>query len=327
MKTNTTNLFHKQLILGAILILLVLLFLLPVVGVQITWLQKLFTFFVFLSLAQIWNLLAGFGGMVSLAQPAFLGFAAYTMAICLWLRLPIPAPGLVILGGVLAALLAVLVSVPVFRFGGGLYFAIGTLLLPTILSNWFNSWTPDPTGRVGAGAGFSIRIPITIQAFYWIGLIVAIMITASVFILMHSKYGLGIRAIRDDSGAALSSGVGVFRVKFYLFVFGAFLTGLVGVIYYMYIGYIEPQSSFNMNWTVNQIVPVVLGVIGTLAGPFLGTIVFIVLYYALSGNPSIDLFIWGGIVVIMLLIDPEGIMGLVRKFSGKLSAKRLATKE
>lgn len=327
MNTKTTSLFRNTLILGATALLLVLFIILPFIGVQITWLQKLFTFFIFISLAQIWNLLAGFGGMVSLAQPAFLGFAAYTMAILLWLKLPIPAPGLVILGGLMAALLAVLVSVPVFRFGGGLYFAIGTLLLPTVLSYWFNSWTPDSTGRVGAGAGFSIRIPITIQAFYWIGLVVAVIITCSVLLLMRTKYGFGIRAIRDDSSAALSSGVNVFRVKFFLFVLGAFLTGLVGVIYYMYIGYIEPQSSFDMNWTVNQIVPVVLGGIGTLAGPFLGTIVFIVLYYALSGNPSVDLFIWGGIVVIMLLIDPEGIMGLVRKFSGKLSAKRLATKE
>lgn len=302
--------------IGTPLIVLILA-LLPFTGINLSWFQILFTFFIYLSLAQMWNLLAGYGGLISLAQPAFIGIAAYTMAITLWYKLPIPIPIVVLMGGVAAVFMAALISGPVFRFGGGLYFAIGTLMLPVILRYWFNSWTPDPTGKVGGGAGFAIKIPLAIEHFYWIGLTIAFISTAAVFFILRSKYGLGIKAIRDDATAAASSGINVFKVKFFLFVFCAFITGLVGAVYYIFVGYVEPKSAFDITWTINQIVPVVLGGIGIVSGPFVGTAIFIVLYFVLAGDPAVDLFIKGSVVVIVLLIAPEGIAGLFRKVINK----------
>lgn len=181
LKTGLNRWFPNQrdrLFLGLSILLCILLAVIPLFGIGLGWIQILFTFFIYLSLSQMWNLLAGYGGLISLAQPAFIGLSAYVVAILLWVGWPIPIALAVLLGGLGAGLLAALISRTVFKFGG-LYFAIGTLMLPVILRYWFNSWTPDPAQKVGSGAGFALKTSITLEQFYWIGLLVAVISTGS----------------------------------------------------------------------------------------------------------------------------------------------------
>ncbi|MBW1802149.1 MAG: branched-chain amino acid ABC transporter permease, partial [Deltaproteobacteria bacterium] len=121
----------------SISIIIIVLAILPVIGIPHEWLLYLFLFFAYLAMANMWNLLAGYCGLISLCQPAFLGLAGYTLVIFTWSGLPFYLG--IIVGGIIAAAFAVVISVPVFRMSG-IYFAVGTLIVPEILRIVFFLW-------------------------------------------------------------------------------------------------------------------------------------------------------------------------------------------
>jgi len=148
---------------------LVVLALFPVIGVSLSWLNYLFSFFIYLALATMWNLLAGYTGLICLCPAAFVGLAGYAMAIGTWVGVPFQA-GL-IAGAAVAVLFALLISYPVFRMKG-IYFAIGTLVLPEALKAWFSFWHPVGTAYQGGGAGYAVAgvAGITLGEKYWLAL-------------------------------------------------------------------------------------------------------------------------------------------------------------
>jgi len=132
-------------------------------------------------------------------------------------------------------------------------------------------------------------------------------------LILRSKLGLGLAAIRDNDSTAASSGINVFRLKLYSFVIAAFVTGIAGSIFYIHQAYIEPLSAFNISWTMIAILGVVIGGLRIQVGPIIGAAIVTMLHFLLARYAGISLLIQGTILVGIMLAAPQGIMGLIRK--------------
>jgi branched-chain amino acid transport system permease protein len=299
-------------ILTPLIAVVVLLALFPVIGVSRSWLLYIFLFFIYLSMANMWNLLAGYSGLISLCPAAFVGLAGYTLAIGSWFGLPWYLG--IILGGIVSAVFAGLVSFPVFRLRG-IYFAIGTLVLPEVLRYVFTIWSPVGRPVYGGGAGYPLQgiAGVSGTHTYWMALAIGVISIFLMRYVLRSKLGSGLAAIRDNESTAASSGVNVFTLKLSSFVIAAFVTGIAGAVFYVYQGYIEPVSAFSVRWLVIVMLATVIGGEGTEEGPILGSIVVVVLYFVLARYAEISLIIQGSILVGIMLLLPQGIMGFIRR--------------
>jgi len=290
----------------------VVLAVLPVAGVPQAWLLYLFLFFIYLAMANMWNLLAGYSGLICLCPAAFIGLAGYTVAIGTWVGLPWYLG--IIAGAIVAATFALLISIPVFRLRG-IYFAIGTLVLPEVLRAWFLLWRPVGGVMVGRGAGYAIKgvAGVSLAEWYWVALVIGM---ASIFlmrIILSSKLGLGLAAIRDNDNTAASSGINVFNLKLYAFIIAAFVMGIAGAVFYSYGGYIEPVGAFHIRWLLTALLATVIGGEGVEEGPIVGTGIVVFLYFLLARYAGISLLIQGAILIAIILVVPQGIMGFIRK--------------
>lgn len=295
----------------SLIALIVVLAMFPLIGAPRSWLLYVFLFFIYLAMANMWNLLAGYSGLTSLCQPAFLGLAGYTLAIGTWVGIPWWAG---LMGGaVVAALFALLISIPVFRLSG-IYFAIGTLVVPEALRITFYLWRPVGGEMHGAGAGYMIKgiADVSMDQIYWFALIIGIGSIFFMGLILRSKLGLGLAAIRDNERTAASCGVNVFRLKLYTFIISAAITGLAGAIFYLNQGYIEPSATFNVRWTMTLLLATVIGGMRTEEGPIFGTIVVVVLYFLLARYAGYSFLIQGAILVGIMLLSPQGIVGVLR---------------
>ena len=290
----------------------IVLALVPVIGVPRLWLLYFFLFFIYLTLANMWNLLAGYSGLISLCPAAFIGLAGYTMAILTWFGWPYYIG--IILGSIAAALFAVIISVPAFRMKG-IYFAIGTLVVPEILRYLFTIWTPVGKPVYGGGAGYIVKdvSGVSQAQIYWLALGVGLVSVLVMRYVLRSKLGSGLAAIRDNDITAASAGVNVFSAKLYSFVISAFVTGLAGAIFYTFQGYIEPVSAFSVRWLIIIMLAAVIGGEGTEAGPIVGAIIVVFLYFLLARYAEISLIIQGIILIAIMLLAPQGIMGFIQK--------------
>jgi branched-chain amino acid transport system permease protein len=290
----------------------VILALLPVIGAPRLWLLYLFLFFIYLALANMWNLLAGYSGLISLCPAAFVGLAGYTMAILTWFGWPYYVG--IILGSIAAALFAALISVPAFRLRG-VYFAIGTLVVPEILRYVFIMWAPVGKPVYGGGAGYTVKgvSDVASAQTYWLALAVAVVSVLVMRHILRSKLGFGLAAIRDNDVTAAYSGINVFKLKLYSFVIAAFISGLAGTVFYVYQGYIEPASAFSVQWLIVIMLATVIGGEGTEEGPLVGSVIVVFLYFLLARCAEISLIIQGVILVVIMLAAPQGIMGFIRK--------------
>ena len=293
--------------------------------------QDLFFILTMLTLAQFWNLLAGYGGLVSVGQQAFVGLGAYGLY------------GAVILGGVdpvlsilLAGLAALVLAVPTgffaFRLQGA-YFAIGTWVIAEVARLGVAQWR-----AVGGGTGTSLPrdalgdmmlVTWIETAFdtrssaardilaYWLALGLAVATVAGIYALLRSRRGLALAAVRDNTEAAKSVGVDAGRMKWLVFLTSAFGTGLAGGLIYLQKARISPDAAFSVtDWTAYVIFIVVIGGIGTIEGPILGVLVFFVLQNLLADYGSWYLMILGLIGIAVMLFAPRGLWGLISEKTG-----------
>ena len=313
---------RKYIPFALLVVVAILLILLPVMGAPQTWLLYLFYFNVFLAAANMWNLLAGFSGLLALCPAAFIGLGGYTMTILTWLGIPYYVG--IVVGGAVAALFAVIISIPVFRMRG-VYFAIGTLVVPAILRLVFLRWKPVGGDFEGGGAGYMVKgvraIPPEIT--YWLALAIGLASVILVAIILRSKFGLGLSAIRDNDTSAASSGIDIFRIKLSSFIIAASVMGVAGAIFYMNQGYIEPSNAFDINWLMIVLLATVIGGKGLEWGPLVGTVVVVALRFQLARYAGISLLIQGLILVVIMLVAPQGIVGLI----GGLSKRFVINKE
>ncbi|MFH1491575.1 MAG: branched-chain amino acid ABC transporter permease [Pseudomonadota bacterium] len=285
---------------------------LPVFGIPRSWLLFLFLFFIYLAMANAWNLLAGYSGLISLCQPAFVGLGAYTVTLLAWVGVPLYVG--IIAGIGISAAFAVIISVPAFRMKGT-YFAIGTLIVPEVLRLVFLVWRPVGGDVVGGGAGYAIKRATEMPAahIYWMALTVGIVSVFVLRIILGSSLGLGLAAVRDNEKSSASSGVNVFRLKLTSFVIGAVITGAAGGVFYVFQGYVDPTSAFSIQWTIALMLATVLGGIGTEEGPIVGTAIVVLLHFLLAKYAGVSLLIQGFILTGIMLITPQGIAGYLRQ--------------
>ena len=266
----------------------------------------------FLVLAQMWNLMAGYGGLISVGQQAFVGLGGYGLFV-LAQHLGVNPFVAVPLAGLMAAVVAVPMSKLVFRLRGG-YFAVGTWVLSEVCRILVSN-----VALVGGGSGQSLTVMARISrdvresVTYWIACALLIGTFTILYFLLRSRFGLGLTAIRDSEAAAESQGVRVAALKFQVYVLSAFGTAMVGALYYLNVLRIGPTSAFDLNWVVAAIFIVVIGGIGTLEGPIVGAAVFFFLRWLLSDFGSWYWLVMGAVAIFVMVRFPKGLWGAVHK--------------
>ena len=269
--------------------------------------RVLIQIFLYCAMASMWNLMSGFTGMTSLGQQSFIGVAGYTMAVVTATFGLSFGLGLLV-GGVIGAVLALVLSLILFRMRG-MYFAVATWVIAEAIKTFFTSW-----GFVNKGGGMSVSGRPDRTVIYLMSLALCVAALVVIYLLLKSRIGLGLTAMRDDADAASSVGVNIFRSKLLCFVICGLFTALGGGLYYLNNVSIYPTSGFSISWTVALVFIVIIGGIGTMAGPIVGTIIYVLLDEVLaklpSGWPNIVL---GLIAILVILFLPDGIVGTLQK--------------
>jgi branched-chain amino acid transport system permease protein len=276
--------------------------------------------FTFLTLASLWNLLAGYAGLVSVGQQAFVGLGGYLLfALTMFGGVhPIAA---ILLAGPIAALVSIPVAALIFRLRGA-YFAIGTWVVAEVFR-----LLASQISALGGGSGISLPAPIilamaptrALREFetYWLALGLTIIVFAALFVLLRSRHGLALTAIRDNEIAAQSSGIDVVRLKFLVYLLTAWGTGMIGALIFLMKLRISPDTAFSVNdWTAFVIFITVIGGIGRIEGPVIGTIIFFLLRQTLADLGSIYLIMMGAVAIGVMLWAPKGLWGLVAERYG-----------
>jgi branched-chain amino acid transport system permease protein len=277
--------------------------------------RNLTEFFSLLALAEMWNLLAGYAGLVSIGQQGFIGIGAFSF-YALGDKGGVHPFVAVALAGLVAAAISVPTAAFVFRLRGG-YFAIGTwviaqvFFLLTLNANWLGGGD-GVTVLSAAGLDRTFRAHGT----YWWALAVGAGSVLLVYAILRSRIGLALKAIRDDEVAARSLGVNVLRTKVAVWIVAAFGCGLVGAVVSLNLIRVQPDAAYDVNWTAYMIFIVVIGGIGTVEGPIVGTVIFFTLQQELSGYGAWYLIIVGSVAVLAAVWMRGGIWGVIAKRFG-----------
>lgn len=272
-------------------------------------------FLVYLGLASLWNLLAGYAGLVSVGQQAFVGLGGYVLFG--WAMLAgLPPLAAAPVAGVAGALIALPLSYLVFRLKGA-YFAIGTWVVAEVFMLLAAQVTV-----LGGGSGVSLPIAVirdiassrTMREIvvYWETLAIVVALMATIYLLLRSRWGLALQAIRDGEGAAESSGVNVAAAKRILYVFACGGAAMIGATVFLAKLRISPSAAFSVNdWTAFVIFITVIGGVGRIEGPIVGTVVFFALRETLSDMGAWYLIILGVLAILVMLFAPKGLWGFV----------------
>ena len=305
--------------------LILLLFALPAFAGRAL-LQELFYVFTMLALAQLWNLLAGCAGLISVGQQAFVGVGAYAL-FALTLMAGLEPMLSIMLAGIVAGVIAVPAALIVSRLRGA-YFAIGTwvvaevcrLVLAQFKQLGGGTGTSLPPDTVGSIVGldfvrhlFQVRGPAARDILaYWLALVLAVGTLILIYKLLRSRYGLALSAIGDDEAAAESAGVDVFRTKLLIYIVTAVVTGMAGALIFLQKARISPDAAFSLiDWTAYVIFIVVIGGIGTMEGPIIGVVIFYLLQYYLAALGSWYLILLGTLAILLMLFAPTGVWGVI----------------
>ena len=272
--------------------------------------------YLYLSLAMLWNLMAGYAGLVSVGQQAYVGFGGYLLfALTMFAGLhPIVA---ILAGGVLAGLLSVPVAVLIFRLKGA-YFAIGTWVMAEVFRLSFAQ-----ASSLGGGSGSSLPVDVVKSLAdsrsgrealsYWLALGAAVTVIVCVYLFLRSNRGLALTAIRDSEVAAAGLGINIWRTKLEVYVVTSAFTAIIGGLIFLQKLRISPDAAFSVNdWTAFVIFIVVIGGIGTLEGPIIGTILFFLLRETLADLGTVYLIVLGLVAIVIMLKAPKGVWGLIR---------------
>ncbi len=201
-------------------------------------------------------------------------------------------------------LLIFLGALPLLRLQGP-YFAIATWLIAESVSSVFNEWR-----LVGAGGGMQVASDVTLPQLYYGGLVLLLVTTAAIWRLLRSRYGVALTAVRDDEDAAQSVGVDIRQVKMVVFLIAGLFTGLAGGLYYMDAVIVTPPGGFALSWSAYLVFIVVAGGMGTLAGPIIGAIAFVVIDRLLAGAFGGGLLVLGLASILLMFFLPRGFMGM-----------------
>jgi branched-chain amino acid transport system permease protein len=280
--------------------------------------RKMVELLTYIALAQMWNLLAGFAGLASVGQQAFVGLGAYGMVVLvnnLGVNLFVAVP--------IAAVAAAVVSVPMglvaFRLRGS-YFAIGTWVLAEVAALFMINNT-----KVGGGSGTSLKVAgVSIRArqngAYWLALVAGVGAVLLSYGVVRSRLGLRLQAIRDNEAGARGLGANVHATRFAVWVLAAFVTAFAASVYFINAIRVQPAGTGGafsvVQWTAPFIFMVVIGGIGTIEGPVIGALLYYFFRDRFSNSSAWYLITLGVIAVVVALWVQQGIWGAIRKRLG-----------
>lgn len=277
----------------------------------------------YIALAQLWNLLAGYAGLMSIGQQLFIGLGAYALFLSvIYMGMPIYASLLV--APLFSFLVAYLISKIVFRLNGA-YFAIGTWVLADAVMLMISK-----VEFFGGASGLSLPIQAVKniadsgedrQIIIWIlAALISIAVTLVSHLLLRSKLGLGLTSIRDSEDAARSLGVNVFSVKKIVYLYVAVMTGLCGAIIFLQKLRVSPKAAFDIgDWTASVIFIVVIGGLGHIEGAIVGAVIFFILRTLFADYGTWYLMLLGAIAIATMLFAPQGLWGeFIKRISFRL---------
>jgi len=278
-------------------------------------LRLLSELYAYVALASLWNLLAGFAGLVSVGQQAYVGLGAYLL-FALTMLAGVPPLWAIPIAGIIADGLAMPAAALLFRLRGH-YFAIGTWIVAEVFR-----LLASQASVLGGGSGLSLPAGIVTSIaatrqwreflVYWVALALALGVLILIVLLLRSRYGLALKAIRDNELAARSNGIDVTRIKVVVYIITAFGTAMLGALIFLQKLRISPDAAFSVNdWTAFVIFITVIGGIGRIEGPIIGSIVFFLLRQTLADLGTLYLLLLGAVAIVVMLWAPRGIWGLI----------------
>ncbi|WP_321842553.1 branched-chain amino acid ABC transporter permease [Paraburkholderia bannensis] len=274
-----------------------------------------FRILLLLTVAEAWNLMAGYGGMVSLGTAAFFGAGAYSMTGLVNL-LGVPPWAAIPLAGLTGVALCLLVAKGVFRLRG-LYFTVGTLALAEALRLFMVNYS----GFGGASGIVLSQDPPSLRTLFFMAIVLVTVTVVVMDVVTRSRFSVLLRAVRDDEDSASQVGVRTFRIKLVAFVLAGALTSIAGALQALKLGTVEPYGTFGLQWTISALSIVIIGGQGLRAGPLLGTIFVVALGEALADWPALHLAVTGAILMGVIRFAPRGIAGLIDSTLGRKAKK------
>ena len=296
------------------------LILFPVLSPSQFLLHLMIMIFMHAVISQSWNIIGGFSGQISLGHGAFFGIGAYASSF-FYVEFGLTPWIGIIIGILICAVIAILVGIPMLRLSGH-YFAIATLLVGISFQIVFQRWD-----LVGAASG--LWIPLTSEdsyyamqfhsskaPYYYLFLIFFVIIFFITWLISRSKLGYRLRAVRDDAQAAQSLGIDVAKHKIIAFAISAMMMAPMGSLFAQYILIVDPDRMFNFEISIIALLISVLGGIGYVWGPLVGTIILIPLaeyariFFGGTGG-AVDLMVYGIVLMIICVFKPSGIISLL----------------
>lgn len=264
--------------------------------------------FILMTISTMWNLLAGYAGMVSIGQQAFIGLGAYAVLILAnhganpFVALP------------LAAAACGLIGLPIWRLVSRLrsgYFAITMWVIASVCELYITRYSSLGGGTGTALPGLNLSPALLSADTYWAALAVTVVVLASVYVILRSRLGLVLTAVRDNETGARSIGARVSRAQLIVFMVAAAGCGAAGGLYIISQQFVVPSAAFSVQWSADMIFITIIGGIGTIEGPILGTIVFFVLQQTLSQDGTWYFIILGIVAMAVAIWAPRGLWGLI----------------
>lgn len=275
------------------------------------WVAFLLFCFVYLTVAEMWVIVAGLSGMVLLGVGGLVGIGAYSLVIFSTLfNLPLWIS--IILSGISGVAVALIVAPTIFRMRG-VYFSMSTMVFAQALYSWFSIWS-----FTGGGAGIIINARVSPTIIYYLALTLAITSIIIATFVMRSNLGLKLRAIGDDEDAALTVGVNAFVCKLYCFLIASFMCSVAGATYFLYPLFVSPDAAFSISWLINTLTASSIGGWTSIEGVIFGVVFVVALQqFFYVRYPGLSMLINGALIVIIFLISPKGIWPAVRDIIDK----------
>jgi branched-chain amino acid transport system permease protein len=273
-----------------------------------------YTVLMFVVLATAWNILGGYAGYVNFGTPAFFGLGAYTAVVVFKLDAPLAVQ--ILAAALMSGLLGFVTGLMTLRLRG-IFFAIATIAVTVIMETLFINWR-----YTGGATGLQLLRPAPLPPFEsyttMLFFVMALMAVGSIAIaryIQDSWIGRGLRAIRDSEEAAEASGVPTLRLKVFACAVSGALMGAAGAPMPMYLSFIEPASTFNLNYAVGALASPIIGGTSHWLGPLIGALLLSTLQQIVTVTVSneMNVMVIGVLLVFFVVAAPDGIIGLFKR--------------
>ncbi len=306
------------------IVLVLSLLIVPNLGISGYMIRLLAIIFLWVGKTGCWNIVSGYTGYIDFGAVGYFGIGSYATAL-LMAKAHVPFLIAILIGGLISGLIAIPIGLPTLRLKGA-YFGIATLAFAEAMKQILLEF--DKTVGINFFDGpHGITLPIGPgnKFFYYLGFIVMMAVVGFTYWIEKSKFGYGLRAIREAEHAAELSGVDTLKSKIEAYVVSAFFLGVIGGIEAYWLTYITPHMVFDVLITIQMVVMALLGGIGTLLGPVVGAAFLTIIYELLNRDfPYTYAIIVGFIVVGVVLLMPKGIVGALSEKSRMHRVKRVS---